>query len=40
MDGKPVPDAEGPLRLVVDGDLRPARSARMVEKIEVRRLAR
>lgn len=38
MDGRPLPAADGPLRLVVEGDLRAARSARMVESIEVRPL--
>ncbi|HZC17339.1 MAG TPA: molybdopterin-binding oxidoreductase [Caulobacteraceae bacterium] len=35
--GAPLPDNEGPFRLVVTGDLRPARSARMVTSIQVRR---
>jgi hypothetical protein len=38
MDGKPIPAADGPLRLVVEGDLRPARSERQLEEIEVQRL--
>jgi DMSO/TMAO reductase YedYZ molybdopterin-dependent catalytic subunit len=38
MDGAPIPEADGPFRLVVEGDLKPARSARMVERIEVRRI--
>lgn len=38
MDGAPVPAADGPFRLVVEGDLKPARSARMIERIEVRKL--
>ena len=36
-DGAPL-GADGPLRLVVDGDLKPARSARNVIAIELRRL--
>ncbi len=39
VDGKPLPDTAGPYRLVVEGDLRAARSARMVTGIAVRRLA-
>jgi hypothetical protein len=35
-DGAPL-SAEGPLRLVVAGDLRPARSVRMLVSLEVRR---
>lgn len=38
-DGAALPANEGPLRLVVEGDLRPARSARMVSRVSVRRLA-
>ncbi len=38
QDGRPIPVADGPFRLVVEGDLKPARSARMVESIEVRKL--
>lgn len=38
-DGRPIPQTDGPLRLVVEGDLRPARSARMVSRIELRALA-
>jgi hypothetical protein len=34
-DGAPLSATEGPLRLVVEGDLRPARSARMVTAIRV-----
>ena len=34
----PLGDKDGPFRLVVDGDLKPARSARNVVSIEVRRL--
>lgn len=38
-DGASLPDTAGPYRLVVEGDLRAARSARMVVSIEVRRLS-
>jgi len=34
-DGGPLPATEGPFRLVVEGDLRPTRSARMVTSIRV-----
>ena len=34
-DGKPLPPAQGPLRLVVPGDKRVARWARMVTSLEV-----
>jgi hypothetical protein len=34
-DGKPLPEGQGPLRLVVPGDKRPARWARMVTSLEV-----
>lgn len=37
-EGRPLSDYEGPLRLVVDGDKRPARSVRMLEKLEIVRL--
>jgi hypothetical protein len=37
VDGAPIDANDGPFRLVVENDLRPARSARMVERIEVRR---
>lgn len=37
-EGKPLSDYEGPLRLIVDGDKRPARSVRMLQKLEVVRL--
>ena len=37
--GKPLAEAEGPLRLVVADDLRPARSARQITRIEVLELA-
>ena len=35
QDGQPLPDALGPLRLVVPGDKRPARWARMLTSLEV-----
>ena len=35
-DGKPLTAEDGPFRLVVPGDKRPARSARQVESIELR----
>ena len=38
-DGAPLKADEGPFRIVAAGDLRPARSARMIEKIEVIRMA-
>lgn len=34
-DGAPLGDKDGPFRVVVEGDLRPARSARMVTSIRV-----
>lgn len=37
-DGAPLSDKEGPFRLIVEGDLRPARSARGVSRITVTRL--
>ncbi len=37
-EGQPLSDTEGPLRLVIDGDKRPARSVRMLEKFDVVRL--
>lgn len=37
-DGAPLAVREGPFKLVVEGDLRPARSARMVKRITVTRL--
>ena len=37
-DGKPLPVKEGPYRLVVDGDLKPARAAYSVEAIELKHL--
>ena len=33
--GAPLKAEEGPFRLVIEDDLRPARSARQVERIEV-----
>ena len=38
VDGKPLPAERGPLRLVAPKDARPARSVRMLEKIEVVRV--
>ncbi len=38
MDGAPIGPETGPFRLVVEGDLRPARSARMVKQIRLERL--
>jgi DMSO/TMAO reductase YedYZ molybdopterin-dependent catalytic subunit len=38
-DGQPLPAGVGPYRLVVEGDLRGARSERMVRAIDLRRLA-
>jgi hypothetical protein len=38
-DGAPLPVGIGPYRLIVEGDQRGARLARMVASIEVRRLA-
>jgi hypothetical protein len=35
-DGQPLDAKEGPYRLVVDGDLRPGRSVRMLASIEVK----
>ncbi len=37
-DGAPLAAKDGPFKLVVEGDLRPARSARMVARITVMRL--
>lgn len=34
-EGAPLPASEGPFRLVIEGDLRPVRSARMVTDIRV-----
>lgn len=39
-NGGVLSDTDGPFRLAVDGDLRPARSARIVTRIEVRQLRR
>ncbi|ACK50675.1 oxidoreductase molybdopterin binding [Methylocella silvestris BL2] len=38
MDGAPIGPETGPFRLVVEGDLRPARSVRMVKQIRLERL--
>lgn len=38
VDGSPLADIAGPYRLIVEGDLRAARSVRMVASIEVRQL--
>jgi hypothetical protein len=35
QDGQPLPEGQGPVRLVVPGDKRPARWARMVTSLEV-----
>jgi hypothetical protein len=35
QDGQPLPEGQGPVRLVVPGDKRPARWARMVASLEV-----
>jgi hypothetical protein len=35
VEGGPLPPTEGPFRLVIEGDLRPVRSARMVTAIRV-----
>ena len=35
VDGHPIDAKDGPVRLVVEGDLRPARSVRMVRSISV-----
>jgi DMSO/TMAO reductase YedYZ molybdopterin-dependent catalytic subunit len=40
VDGKPLFDYQGPLRIVAPGDARGSRSIRMVERIEVVRLKR
>ena len=39
MNGAPLPDTAAPYRLVVEGDLRAARTARMVTAISVRSLS-
>ncbi len=38
MDGAPLEGDKGPFQLVIEGDLRPARSSRMVSKIRLERL--
>ena len=38
MDGKPLDESIGPLQLVVEGDLRPARAVRMVSAIRLERI--
>jgi DMSO/TMAO reductase YedYZ molybdopterin-dependent catalytic subunit len=38
VDGKPISPAQGPLRLVVPRDTRPARSVRMLDRLDVVRL--
>jgi hypothetical protein len=38
MDGAPLAADKGPFQLVIEGDLRPARSARMVSKIRIERV--
>lgn len=38
MDGAPLDPEKGPFQLVVEGDLRPARAARMVSSIKVERV--
>jgi hypothetical protein len=38
-EGAPLPPNEGPFRLVIEGDLRPVRSARMVTTISVQTVA-
>ena len=35
VDGKPLPAAEGPWRLIIGGDQRPSRSARQVLRIRI-----
>jgi hypothetical protein len=35
QDGQPLPDGQGPVRLFIPGDKRPARWARMVTSLEV-----
>ena len=40
MDGAPLDAEKGPFQLVVEGDLRPARAARMVSSIRVERVER
>lgn len=38
MDGSPLDAERGPFQLVIEGDLRPARSARMVSSIRLQRV--
>jgi DMSO/TMAO reductase YedYZ molybdopterin-dependent catalytic subunit len=38
--GQPLSEHEGPLRLVVDGDKRPARSVRMLQEIQLVQVAK
>ncbi len=38
MDGAPIGPEKGPFQLVVEGDLRPARAARMVSAIRLERM--
>ncbi len=38
MDGTPLAAKQGPFQIIVEGDLRPARSARMVSAIALKRL--
>ena len=38
IDGKPLIGSQGALRIVAAGDARPARSVRMLERLEVVRL--
>jgi hypothetical protein len=38
VDGQPLAAKQGPLRIVTPKDTRPARSVRMLEKIDVVRL--
>jgi hypothetical protein len=37
LNGRPLPEKDGPWQVVVEGDFRPARSARMIERIELSR---
>jgi hypothetical protein len=39
MEGAPLAANAGPFQMVIEGDVRPARSTRMVSAIEVRRLS-
>jgi DMSO/TMAO reductase YedYZ molybdopterin-dependent catalytic subunit len=39
VDAKPLPSSEGPVRLVVEGDTRAVRSARMVQSVDIRSAA-